>query len=426
MNGLMNKLKIKAKKILRRIEKYTKTDMVYLARSGFWSLLGQGVGSLSSFIVVFLLANILSKETFGQYRFILSVIPIFTLFTLPGIGTTLVRSIARGHVVDLTKIAKTKIKWSLLGSFLALGVSFYYFYLGNNLLGFALIFVAIFLPFIETFYIYSAYFKGKQDFKTAAIYDSISRIFQAGIIIIIAFITKNVVVLIIAFFIGQLIARFFFYKKTLKYMSQQVSIEDPISGVHDDTISYGKHLSILNIVSTITDNLDKLLVWHFLGAETLAIYYIALTIPKNVVLLFNVVPRVAFPKFSKNTWEAAERKKVVRKIFLFFAVLIIPALIYALLVPFVIPIIFRAYHASIFPAMILASLIVISPVNAMVGQILFAQKSIKKILAVQIMGVVVFTSAFLAMYKNLNASGAAIALVVSGTASLFIGIFLVK
>jgi O-antigen/teichoic acid export membrane protein len=397
--------------------------MVYLARSGFWSLFGQIIGSLSSFVVVLIIANMLPKESLGQYRFMLSAVSLLGLFTLPGIGITLLRSVARGNNVDMPAVARAKIKWGFLGSLAALISAGYYFYMGNEILGYCLVAAAAALPFLESFSIYAAYYKGKHDFKTASTYDAISRIFQAAIIITAALVSKSTIVLIAAFLFGQIIARYYFYRKTLKRIEPQ-SAAQVVSA--DDTISYGKKLSVTSITSTIQGNLDKLLIWHFLGSEALAVYYVALTIPNNLVLLFNVVPRIAMPKFSTNTWLPHERITIIRKIGLFALLLVVPAIVYYLLLPLVMPLIFSSYDASIIPALVFAALIIISPVSAMIDQVMAAQKTVKNIFALQILELVAFTTLFVILYAPYGVTGVAIALVGTRLLSLITGIFLVK
>jgi len=412
--------------VLRSLERYTKTDMVYLTNGGFWSLFSQVIGSLSSFVVVLLLANILPQGTFGEYRFILSLIPIFTLFTLPAVGTTLIRSVARGNKVSLPEIAKAKTRWSLLGSLAAIIGALYYFHNGNLQLMYAMIVCAFFLPFVETFAIYTSYYKGKQEFKTSAVYESLSRVFQAVVMIAVAFVSTNVLVLLGAFFVGQIIARYFFYKKTVKDISLRPHTGNNALDIKDDTIAYGKDLSLVSILNTVTNNMDVLLVGHFLGPLILAIYYIALAIPKNIVLIFSVVARVAQPKLSQKKWELHERIATVRKIGLMFLGLLILALIYALLIPFVLHIFFRTYGASIHVAIMLSVLIAVSPLNAVIGRILEARKLVRKIVILDLISLGVFSVLFLLMYQTQGAFGAAVSLVGSEITVLVVGILFIK
>jgi len=418
----MHRFKLQTKEILRKTERYTRTDMVYLAKNGFWSLCNQAIGSGSSFVVVLLLANILSKGSFGQYRFILSLISVLGLFTLPGIGTTLLRSVARGNAVLLSSIARTKLTWSFLCTLLSFAASVYYFHVGDSTLGYSLVLTGLFLPFTETYYIYVAYYKGRQDFKTAALYDSSSRIFQALVLVVVAFLTRNVVALIAAFLVGQLIARFFFYTKTVAYAKAQPVMGAESMDAKDDTVAYGKSLSAVSILNTLTNNMDVLILGHFLGPYVLAIYYVALAIPKNIVLIFSVIARVALPKFSQKKWDLHERTSVFRKLGLMFAALFLPAALYVLCAPFVLHIFFKGYGASIPAALILSILILVSPMNALVGQVLQARKLVAKIVVLEVLSFLSFFVCFLLSYQAWGAFGTAFALVISETAVLVAGI----
>lgn len=419
-------LKTKFIGILRKLERYTKTDMVYLTRGGFWSLSAQGVGALASFFVVLFLANVLTKESLGQYRYILSLLSLLSIFTLPGISLSLIRSVAKGNSVDLPAIAKAKFRFGLLGSAAALILAAYYFYNGNLMLTYGLLLSAIFFPFLETFFVYTFYFRGKQDFKTPAIYESISRLFQAVVILLTAYLTRNILVILAAFLIGQIIARLFFYKKTLRDEQLLHATKGLDESQSDDTIQYGKSISAISIFTTITNNMDILIVGHFLGPAMLAIYYVALSIPKNIVLIFNIFPRLAFPKFSVKVWNSHEYAKILRKLGIMCIVLLVPALIYLVCVPVVLPLFFKAYDSSVAAASILSLLIVASPLNAMVGQILYSRKFIKKTMVMEAISFGIFIAVFMLTYKTWGASGAATALVASEIVTFGVGLAFIR
>ena len=61
--------------LLRLSEKYFKTDMVYLAKSGFWINLSYIAGSVFSLVSSIAFAYFVSKETYGIYKYIISTLP---------------------------------------------------------------------------------------------------------------------------------------------------------------------------------------------------------------------------------------------------------------------------------------------------------------------------------------------------------------
>jgi short subunit fatty acids transporter len=58
--------------LLRKSEKYTKTDMVYLLKGGFWLNLNNVISSGLSFVLSILFAKYVSKEAYGSYQFLIS------------------------------------------------------------------------------------------------------------------------------------------------------------------------------------------------------------------------------------------------------------------------------------------------------------------------------------------------------------------
>ena len=89
------KIKNRIYRLLRRSERHTKTDMVYLASGGFWLTVGQIISSAATFGLAIAFANLLPKETYGTYKFVLSIAGILTIFTLPGMVTSLTQAVAR-------------------------------------------------------------------------------------------------------------------------------------------------------------------------------------------------------------------------------------------------------------------------------------------------------------------------------------------
>ncbi len=188
---MISKIKNFCYQILKKSEKYFKTDMIYLAKGGFWLTLGQIVSSLSSFLLAIAFANLLPKEIYGTYKYVLSIASLLTIFTLPGINTALVQATARGYGGSIKKILKTKIKWGLVAGLIGLMMSTYYYVQNNNILALNFLILSVFIPFMDSLGIYSSYLIGKSKFRTSVKCDIIATIVSTIVIIITIFLTQK-------------------------------------------------------------------------------------------------------------------------------------------------------------------------------------------------------------------------------------------
>jgi O-antigen/teichoic acid export membrane protein len=340
MKKHIERLKVKTHNFLRWTEQYTKTDMVYLAKGGFWLTLGQIVSSLSAFLLSLAFANLLPKETYGNYKYILSIVGILTIPTLSGMGTAITQAVARGYEGSLIPALKTKIRWGLLGGLASLILAGYYFYQDNTTLTISFLISAVFLPFMDSFGIYDALLQGKKLFDISTKYFIISQIIAIASLITVLFFTQNLFLIIFTYFASWTLIRFIFLKLTLKNF--------PLNQNQDtSTISYGKHLSLMGIISTIANYLDRLLIFHYLGAAEVAIYSIAIAPPEQIKSLFKSIGTLALPKFAQRDIKDIKQNigDKFLKLFL-FGILIIG--LYIVIAPFFYKIFFSKYLDSIF------------------------------------------------------------------------------
>ena len=325
---------------LKKTQKYTKTDNVYLVKYGSWLTIGQIISSICSFLLALAFANLLPKETYGVYKYILSIASLLAIPTLVGINTAVIQAISRGYEGSLIRGLKTKIYWGILGSLASLGLAGYY-YLNNNItLTISFLIIAVFLPLIESFDIYNAVLNGLKLFDVQVKYTSLIRILSVSAIIIILFFTKNLFLIIFAYFFSYTFFRFIFLLITIKKFSLNRK-EDP------QTISYGKHLTLIDIINTIASYLDKILVFHYLGAAELAIYTFAIIPPEQIKGFLLNIRSLTLPKLairSKEEIKANIFSKMIK-----FALFIIPGIIiYILIAPIFYNLFFPQYSESIF------------------------------------------------------------------------------
>lgn len=360
----MQKIKEKIYRLLRWSEKYTKTDMVYLTHGGFWINLWQIISSASAFFLAIAFANLLPKETFGVYKYILSVCGILAIPTLSGINTAVIQAVARGYEGSLIPGLKTKIRWGLFGGLASLILAIYYYFQGNSTLSVCFLISSVFLPIMDSFAIYDSLLQGKKLFSISSRYGIISQIIAGIIMIATLFLTKNIFIIVLAYFLPWTAVRFVFLKITLKKFQ-------PNQNEDSKTISYGKHLSLIGVLNTIASYLDRLLVFQLLGAVELAVYSIAIAFPENIRNFLKFIQPLALPKFA-NQNKKEIKQYIFKKMEKLAILLIVIILLYILTAPLIFKILMPKYQESIFYSQIfsfsLIYFVIALPVSALQAQ----------------------------------------------------------
>ncbi len=339
--------------ILRASERYLKTDMVYLAKGGFWLILSQGISTITGLLLVIAFANLISAEIYGNYRYLLSIIGILTIGTFAGINTAAIKAVAEGGETTFWRLLKKKSYWSLTATILSLLVAGYHYSNGNTILTYSFIIAAIGIPLAYISGMYEALLHGRKNFKWLAILGIIVRVTTATAIISALFLTDNLFIIILMYFIPEIILQtlFLFYF----YRTRSTTTDDLARG--KQLTKFGFHLSFMEILKNIASQIDKLLVFHYLGASQLALYAIATTPPSQIKTLMQNLTTLALPKMStasaKNTAQT-----LPQKLFRLEIIIVTIIISYWLVAPFIFPLIFPQYlEAVIFSQVYALSLI---------------------------------------------------------------------
>jgi len=342
----MNKIKNKIYKILRYSEKYTKTDMNYATKSGSWLTVGQIISSASSFLLAIAFANLLPREVYGNYKYILSIFGLLSIFSLPGIGIAVIQAVARKIEGPFHQAFKTKLKWGAVGSLIAIIIGIYYLYQGNTILPIPLFLCALFLPLMQATQIYISLLHGRKLFSWATKFGSMTRILSTASMVGALLLTNSLIWIMFAYlFINTLI-------NTLIYLLTKKKFK-PNHQQDEETIRYGKHLSFLEVLGTIGFYFDRFLIFHYLGAVELAIYSLASAPLDQAKKFYGMINAMIFPKFSeRNVMEI--RRGMKNKFIRLFLITLVIVVIYILIAPYIYRIFFPKYLDSIFYSQLLA------------------------------------------------------------------------
>lgn len=244
----------------------------YFSEQGKWVLFGRiiltGIGLLSSI----LMARILTTQEYGEYKFVLSIIALLAIFSLPESFQVVIRYIPRGFNEILDYLLKLRLKISIISGAASLGVGAYYF--TSDKLSLAIIFfcISFILPAYYSYQLYEPYMLSLNKNKiqnTTAIIKSLLQILS---FFAVYYLTKSSPASTIIMILCMASVNIIFYnyiKNTDKInLPTQEKNQADIKAVKNETFI----LSAAGILPIISEQADKILIGDKISFESLAIY----------------------------------------------------------------------------------------------------------------------------------------------------------
>lgn len=340
-------------KIIDKIEAYVKTDMRYLLKGGFWISANQVIASLRAFILSIAFANFIPRETYGQYKYVLAIFAVLSIFTLPGIRVAVTRAVARGCEGVMYLALKNKIKISMFASALSILVATFFFYQNNHVLGYSLIIVAIFIPFVDSFNLYINFLQGRKKFEAMTKYQLITETVAAISLFLILLLTNNLLLILLAFFLPYTVIRYVLWKYTSRKFNYN-------NNQDNGALAYAKHLSGINALATLAAQFDKILLMNFLGSAPLAQFSMASAVPAQIQSQVKILNTLALPKFSEKD-SVQIKNSLFLKIIKGMALLIPIIILYIICAPYLFQILFPNYMDAVLYSQLFSVTIVFAP-----------------------------------------------------------------
>jgi O-antigen/teichoic acid export membrane protein len=353
-NTFIKKLRGLFYSILRKSERFTKTDMVYLAKGTFWLNLAQVVSSIFGLLLSIAFAHIISQEVFGTYKFVLSTAGIITSFALSGLGSAALRAVAKGNEGDFLRVFFISLKWGLGLCLASFAISIYYFLQENHLLGNAFLIVGCFAPLLDSLELYPVLPTAKKDFRWVGITSMIRTIITSCGLLITLYITSNPLTIIFVYFLLHTITVSIIFILTYRSFKQNTHTDK-------DTLRLGGHLSFLNLSATVADKIDQILLFHYLGPIQLAIYNYSIAIPNNLQTINKTIGVMATPKYATLEKTLAQ-KHLFSKSFKLFLLALPIVILYYFIAPKMFSVLFPRYIDSIYYSQIYSLTLLVSAV----------------------------------------------------------------
>lgn len=320
-------------------------------KGGLWFAIGKGTVGLISFGLTVAFAHWLSKETYGTYQYVLSVLAVAGITALQGVDVAIIKSFVQGKDGTYRAAFREKARWGSIGAIGTLLVSIWYFLHGDTILGATFLIGAIFVPFRETFNIFISFWNGRAQFAVQAKYAALSALLNAAALLPALYFSNNVAVIIGVFVASRTLADWFLYRRTFKNAKN--------NDIDSQAIGFGRHLSFIEAIETASQYLDKIVVWKFLGPVSVAVYSFAQVPMRKVMDLIPIMPLALATLGNKNVREI--KQIITRRFFQLFLISIPIAVIVAIIAKFGYTLVFPQYLDSIPYFQALSVLIALSP-----------------------------------------------------------------
>jgi O-antigen/teichoic acid export membrane protein len=356
------------RKSFDRLGRFFQTDFRYLVRGGSLLSMMHVTSALVSFGLTIAFANLIPPEVYGTYRYILSVYSLLGILVIPGIDTALVRAVSRGFEGSLIEAFRKKLRWGLLGSFGAFGVALYNFIQGETALAIVFSLVAIIIPVMEATSVYTSFLNGKKLYRPWVIMDIISLVVSGTILVTALFLTDSIILIMLAYFLPLISLRLIFFYRVVKFIEKPE--RDP------ELTTYGKQVTLFQIISRVIASIDQIVLFHFLGPVQLAVFSLAYAIPARAQGLLRIAGTLATPKFAVR--EPRNIAKTLGRKMLYFALFILFwSGVYILIAPWLFETLFPKYISSV-PFSQILILFTLSSITYPFSALLFAHKRMRE------------------------------------------------
>lgn len=343
------------KHILQKIESFLKTDASYLITGGFWLSSSKAVAMVVTLASSVVFANFLPEETYGVYRYIISLLALLALPTLKGVNTAVTTAVARGHDGSFLSGLQVKTRWSIIAACITAAVSAYYYYKGNYIFGHIFALSSILMPVLQISYLYVAVLNGKKAFKALSVHLAASRIFVAITLAVTVLLTSNLLLIFLVYFFSYILSQILSSIITWRqYITNDV--------IEQETTSYGKHLSLIQAVTVVANNIDKVLLFQFAGPAVLAGYYLALMPFKQLKNFVSTINTLALPKLSERSISVL-RATLPTKLVKSFLVIIPIVFAYVLLAPTIFSVLFPNYVDFVLVSQLFVLTLLLAPTS---------------------------------------------------------------
>lgn len=293
-----------AKNVFSRLaikySKKTNLNLLYFFEHGFWVSFRYFFVGLFTFLITVGFTHLGTKELFGQYQYILSVIAIFSIFSLPGLNMVALKEVAKNNTGSVCQSVVESFRWSWLASPFIIGYGIYSLLQGQPNLGMPLILAGIIFPFYYAPNTWYVFFEGRSLFKPVTSRMVIQSLLTSAAILFGLYLKLNLLWLVLIFLGFNSVFNWVYYWEIANKCKR---LKEPLD------MKYGLACTLQKFAFSLTGSLPPIIISFLYEFETVAVYQIAYLTITQISSFLTTLSATYLPLLFK--YEKLRHKKII-------------------------------------------------------------------------------------------------------------------
>lgn len=219
---MIEKVSVSMRNFLEALGRKVGLNLLYFVGNGFWVTCRYVVIAAAGLVVSIAFSRLGTKELLGQYQFVLSFLAFVSIFSLPGLNVSVLKSISKKQDAGIIRAVKLSFLSSLIGMPIVIFYGLFRFFQDADfILGLTLILSGVLFAFYYAPNTWYAFYEGKSLFRPVSIRMMlVSMITSAGLVAGLYF-GVNVLWLILIYLLFNTLFHWLFFFETIKKIKRQ-------------------------------------------------------------------------------------------------------------------------------------------------------------------------------------------------------------
>ncbi|MCZ7585337.1 MAG: oligosaccharide flippase family protein [Deltaproteobacteria bacterium] len=277
--------------LARRIGRLLNMDFDYVAHGGAYLAVDHAVNVGTSIITTVVLTNVLPKELYGSYAYLIGIFLLVLPLTLPGMSSAMIRSVSRGKEGTYRQGTRLRVLGGIAGTVSLAGVAAVFVGTDRSEQAFVLVALCVLYPLAFAADDYKTFFHARREFKTYAVVNGLVNVTVAGSTVAAALTVPRLLPVL-----GANIGARALCNAVAFFVADRRRVNADADG---DFARDGRNLSFVAAVNNISFTIDQVLVGSLFTMEIMASYALATRLSEPFRFLGVLINRLAWPKAVK-------------------------------------------------------------------------------------------------------------------------------